>query len=174
MDHVIKIGNDGLPFQTFNGKIYKLYPGEKYFSNGNARMHRKVWNSHYGMIPRRFDVHHIDENKWNNRIENLELKESGYHSSEHRKEYHKLNPSYSKRFQSKGTKAAKNWHQSPEGLAWHKERGGNGGYDPNRRYGEEKCLCCNITFLKKTVMQKFCNKKCKEKYYSIKRRKAGV
>ena len=36
-------------------------------------VHRKVWEEHYGLIPSGMQVHHINGNKHDNRIENLKL-----------------------------------------------------------------------------------------------------
>ena len=35
--------------------------------------HRKIWMDKYGLIPIGHDIHHINKNKSDNRIENLEL-----------------------------------------------------------------------------------------------------
>lgn len=42
--------------------------------------HRYQWEQHYGNIPKNFDVHHIDGNKLNNDINNLEVIGHGKHS----------------------------------------------------------------------------------------------
>jgi len=54
-------------------------------------MHRYVWMQENGEIPEGFDVHHKNEMKDDNRIENLELKAHGKHSSEHKMKYGLLN-----------------------------------------------------------------------------------
>lgn len=42
--------------------------------NGKLRMeHSVVWEEHYGEIPQGMQIHHIDGNKTNNNIENLQL-----------------------------------------------------------------------------------------------------
>jgi len=35
--------------------------------------HRRVWERHYGPIPRGYEIHHIDGNRKNNDLENLKL-----------------------------------------------------------------------------------------------------
>ena len=35
--------------------------------------HRKVWEEHHGLIPSGMNIHHINQNKLDNRIENLKL-----------------------------------------------------------------------------------------------------
>jgi hypothetical protein len=49
------------------------------------RLHREVWRAAHGDVPRGFEIHHRDDDKLNNALENLELLEKGRHSAEHRK-----------------------------------------------------------------------------------------
>ena len=58
----------------FGRKFYKATNG--YWVCSRARLpwaHRWVWMHHHGDIPKGFDVHHIDGDKSNNAIENLQL-----------------------------------------------------------------------------------------------------
>lgn len=43
-------------------------------------MHRYVWREHKGVIPKGFDIHHLDEDKTNNSVENLECLPKAEHS----------------------------------------------------------------------------------------------
>jgi len=74
-----------LPFQSFNGNKYTLrktgYYGKTYGSR--SQMHRDVWEHHNGKIPPSHDIHHIDHNKTNNDIINLEL----YTKAEHARKF---------------------------------------------------------------------------------------
>jgi len=45
--------------------------------------HQKIWIQKYGAIPRGCVIHHIDENKLNNNIENLECRTYGEHNKIH-------------------------------------------------------------------------------------------
>ena len=47
--------------------------------------HRKVWKDHNGLIPEGWIIHHIDGDKWNNRIENLEAMPRYDHKTQMRK-----------------------------------------------------------------------------------------
>ena len=114
-DFGITIGDDGLPTQKFNGKEFKLYPREYYFSRGTKRMHVQVWESVNGKTPKGFHIHHKNKNTWDNNIENLELVQGNEHLREHGKERFKNNPDFAKHFQSKGIEKAKEWHKSKEG-----------------------------------------------------------
>lgn len=50
---------------------------------GLALIHRIVWYDNRGEIPKGYHIHHIDSNKLNNSIENLELLSSSHHQIKH-------------------------------------------------------------------------------------------
>jgi hypothetical protein len=62
---------------------HRIYFGKKFYKNDQgywicttkSRLwaHRWVWISHHGKIPPKMDIHHIDEDKSNNEIENLQM-----------------------------------------------------------------------------------------------------
>ena len=51
---------------------YLAYGGRYLAFNGNA-LHRLIWEEHYGSIPEDFCIHHINDDRFDNRIENLKL-----------------------------------------------------------------------------------------------------
>lgn len=53
------------------------------FKDGSALIHRMVWYDVNGPIPEGYDVHHRNENKQDNRIENLQLHSNVDHQGEH-------------------------------------------------------------------------------------------
>lgn len=71
--------------QSFNGVTYHRHNQNGYYINMNRKLHRDVWSFHNGTIPPKHDVHHIDFNKNNNQIENLQLMTSSEHRSLHAK-----------------------------------------------------------------------------------------
>ena len=104
--------------QYFDGKRYKLHG--KYFGRSNARLHRVVWSYHHGSIPPGYEIHHKDEDRSNNQIENLEILERSKHRAMHAaKESSKAK---ARRNIRKGVDAARKWHGSPEGIKWHKQQ----------------------------------------------------
>ncbi len=62
------------PFQEYDGKKFTLKNTGYYALTKNDRclMHRYVWQKERGKIPNGYDIHHINEIKSDNRIENLE------------------------------------------------------------------------------------------------------
>ncbi len=69
----------------FNGRKYTLKP-DGYFraTEGNrSQLHRDMWEFHVGPIPDGWDVHHKDENKQNNTLENFECLPKADHTRIH-------------------------------------------------------------------------------------------
>lgn len=64
---------DGIKFTLRNHGYYAATTGDRQL------MHRYVWEKYNGKIPPNHDIHHIDHDKGNNDISNLEL----YTKSEH-------------------------------------------------------------------------------------------
>jgi len=74
-----------LPFIIFQGKKYTRRPIGYYGCTNNNRtyLHRVVWESVNGKIPKNYDVHHIDNDRTNNHIDNLELISKSEHASKY-------------------------------------------------------------------------------------------
>lgn len=154
---------EGLPEQEFNGKIYYLYEGERYFSKGCTRLHRAVWEFYNGEIPEGYEIHHKDEDTSNNDISNLEMVLGTEHNSYHAKKRHADNPEYSKRFHDLGIEAAKEWHKSEAGLEWHRQNAIKCNFG-HLTFGTRNCQVCGKEFTAKTNSQIFCGNSCKSKY----------
>lgn len=65
----------------FQGRRYRQRK-DGYFV-AQVKLHREVWQSVHGPIPKGYHVHHINGDKGDNRIENLELLSHADHSAHH-------------------------------------------------------------------------------------------
>lgn len=74
-----------LPFIVWRGTKYTVRKNGYYASTTKPRqyLHIAVWTHHRGEIPKGFDVHHRDEDKQNNCIENLRLLSKSDHGKSH-------------------------------------------------------------------------------------------
>jgi len=83
-----------LPYQFFDGKKFTLRNHGYYaLTIGNRDlMHRYVWEYHNSKIKKGYDIHHIDHDKSNNNINNLEL----YSKAEHARKFATSNNQYGK------------------------------------------------------------------------------
>ena len=156
-------------YQEYKGIRFCRDDNTGYYLNSTlkVRMHRYVWEQEVGPIPDGFDVHHIDGDKSNNSIDNLSLMTSRAHrilhgKEESRKAKMRLNI-------AKAQEAAKAWHSSPEGLAWHSEQGKRIAEAAEPR--EYVCEQCGKTFLSKPMgFHKYCSAACR----AAARRASGV
>lgn len=147
--------------QRFNGTTY-YYCG-KYFQRDGVRLHRAVWEFTNGTIADGMAVHHIDEDRSNNRLDNLCLMVRGEHTSMHQS-------GHARPLSEPALSAAAKWHGSEEGIAWHKkhyELHGSGLHAT----AEFTCEQCNKAFVAVTTgTNRFCTNACKSAW----RRKSGL
>ncbi len=129
------------------------------------RAHRWVWISLHGKIPIGYHIHHKNENKSDNRIENIELIEASRHISHH---YTEENRERSRLLCEKIRPLTKAWHASEEGLAWHKAHGILTWI--NKEPIKIICKVCQKVAETKMYHQEFCSNACKSKW----RRNSGI
>lgn len=113
----------GITFRRYPDSLshsHRVYfkPGGYDAERGVEALHREVYKREIGPIPAGYDVHHIDHDPDNNTPDNLECMPRGDHQS-----YHGKQPRTAKQIQhwKKVQEAAKKWHRSPAGRAWHRE-----------------------------------------------------
>ena len=73
-----------LPFMVYNGRKFTINHNGYYRSTdrkGTHLMHRYVWETERGEIPKGWDIHHLDEDKTNNIVDNLECLSKAEHTS---------------------------------------------------------------------------------------------
>ena len=173
-----------LPTQIIDGKEFRLYPNNVYFTDGRTRAHIWVWKKNKGEIPKGFDIHHKDENPHNNNIENLELIERKSHQSYHVKKRFSENPEWAKEFQQKGVKAAAEkmttWRNTVEGKDFHKKIGALS--YAKAEYKEYICQQCGKTFSSRALHKgpeskaypKYCHLNCRQRACQQRKRESRV
>lgn len=134
------------------------------------RLHCYVWRFNNGEIPTGYHIHHINEDKSNNDIENLmcicgEL-HVHYHSEKRAEnDYAAVCENLRK---NAAPKAAK-WHGSEEGKAWHSQHAKETFTNMEEKRGV--CAYCGKEFSKKSFGEiKYCSNNCKTRA----RYKSGV
>lgn len=146
------------------------YLSSKKINGKRIRLHRYIYEKFKGKIPKGYEVHHIDQNKENNDINNLELLLKKEHQKIHsmtltaeERERRKNN------LEQKARPEAIKWHKSKDGKIWHKEQ-----YKKtlgNRQKEKFICIECQKEFeAYNTGKNSFCSNKCKTRY----RKKSGV
>lgn len=148
--------------QRFDGVTY--YRCGEYFQRKGHRLHRAVWEYHNGEIPGGYHVHHKDGDKSNNDIENLALLKQSEHLSRHMRTPERR--AESAESIKAAREAARAWHGSADGLAYHARRGRENW--EKRKMQTYTCSFCGREFQTKFVYPKgsnhFCNPNCKAKF----------
>ncbi len=158
--------------QTYNGVVFTRDESTGYYlsttptKNGKRqRMHVYVWEQAHGPVPEGCEIHHVNGDRSDNRIENLQAlvayDHKRLHGLAHKDdllEVHDL-----------GIEAAKAWHGSEDGHKWHLLQ-----YEKtkDRMHAPvlKKCEHCGSEFYDRSGHGRFCNNKCKAAH----RRASGV
>lgn len=150
--------------------IHQFHYGKKFYldkkngywmstKNPKIRAHTWVWQCNHGKPKKGLHIHHIDGNKSNNDISNLELLSVKEHSKRHNSpKIHAMRKANLDKFRH----LTKAWHSSVEGIEWHRQHGINTWNE--RKPFKINCLFCHVEIETKTYHQKFCNQNCKAKY----------
>jgi hypothetical protein len=143
-----------------------------YYSNGRAqRLHRYKWEKEKGPILPGYHIHHKDENKDNNELDNYEMLPGKEHLSLHGK-----SPEHIKtllKYGEMGRKLAEEWHHSKEASEFSKQNWPNSlGLHMNKKIIKQ-CEHCGKDF--ETIEMftnhdKWCGNNCKSKA----RRASGI
>lgn len=149
---------DGIRFYVKPEGYYKA-DHAKY---GGITMHRYVWEREYGTIGAGLHVHHVDGDKSNNDISNLELLTASDHSTHHGETNPWVGSEANKRQLAGINHKAKAWHSSPEGVEWHKKNGVAAW--ANRKWHVKECTECGKSYeTPYPSRSKYCHKNCKAK-----------
>ena len=155
--------------QEFNGITFYQTTENDYFRhsvNGTTiLMHRYVWEFYNCKIPKGYHVHHIDGDKSNNDISNLQLLKGVEHWSLHGKILTDAERDWKRQnVVEKAVPKAIDWHKSAEGLEWHRKQVE---FRKDNRT-ERKCVCeeCGKEFIIfSNKNRKFCSDACKARMW---------
>ena len=155
--------------QYFNGLHFTLDEKSGYYENSTIHksMHRYVWEYYNGKIPKGYEIHHIDGDKGNNDISNLECISKKSHLEIHSRN---LTPE-----QREWRRNNLNTNARPKAIEWHKSEEGRKFAQKRVRKGLEEgkinprveyiCEQCGNTFIQvKRYGHKFCSGACEQKY----------
>lgn len=136
--------------------------------SSRKRLHIYIWEKHNGPVPKGMEINHIDENKDNNDIANLECLTRHQHRVFHvEHDYQKLLPKWKKNLDEFARPKAAEWHKSPEGRKStsliHK------GKKLKKQY-IKRCKYCGKVYRAGLKRSKFCSPACQSAY----RRKKGT
>lgn len=151
--------------QYFNN-IKFIQQGENgYYKNQRLQvsMHRYVWEYYNGKIPDDCEIHHIDGNKDNNDISNLQCVTVG----EHREIHNRLLTDEQREWKRNNMNTvvhakAIEWHKSEEGRQWHSKHAKK--CAENWKPVNNICIQCGKEFVSKPKSKKFCSGACSQKY----------
>jgi hypothetical protein len=166
------------PRTEFEGRNYYRDPRTGYYYHtitATAKktiLHRDVYTSAHGPVPKEFDIHHIDFNKENNAPDNLVAMSRSDHRKLHanHKDERWIGSEANKVQLRAAGELAKAWHSSPEGLEWHSANGKKA-WD-NRIAVAAICQQCDKPY--KTYYpsrSKFCHNNCKAAALRARRKK---
>lgn len=163
-------------FQFFDGRKFTRDEKTGYYlcstkdsTGSRKRMHVYVWEYYNGLVPEGYHIHHIDGNKSNNTIENLQLLSATEHEKLHGEMLTDEQIECARKNMMKASVASKEWHGSKEGHEWHKRH-----YEKmkGKLYIKKQftCIVCGRHFESSKMQSKFCCNNCKSKY----RRREGL
>ena len=150
----------------YNGLKFTRDDFTGYYLNSThrKRLHRYIWESDVGVIPKGYQVHHIDHDKNNNDISNLELIHQSRHMSYHgifnaKNNYDEM----IKNLDEVARPKASEWHGSKEGVEWHKKHYESVKHKLHIEYNRS-CIVCEKEYVTIQTNSKFCSNACKSRY----------
>lgn len=144
----------------YDGRTFTLgSSGTYYYTTLTISLHRYKYLKEKGEILPGYEIHHIDEDPFNNDINNLEA----LSPEEHRKK-HPISAATLKKWQEAGFKKAPAWHSSKEGKAWHDQHYSAVKDKMHKKY-KRKCTFCGAKILTPVKNRNcFCSNGCKSAY----------
>lgn len=151
--------------QYFNGYKFTRDDNSGYYmcAKLKKRMHTYVWEFYNGPISTGYEVHHIDFDKSNNDISNLQLLKSSEHKKLHSDLLTMEQRNWRRENLAKNARPkASEWHKSEEGRKWHSEHAKK--QMQHMKFIKNTCIVCGKEFESKQKPSKFCSGACKAKH----------
>ena len=157
-------------YKYYHNIKFTLDEKSGYYQNSTIHksLHRFVWEENNGVIPKGYEIHHIDFDKSNNHISNLMLVDKKTHLEIHSKSLTDKQRQFKRNNMNNIVRPkAIEWHKSDKGREWHKKH-----YQECLKDSKPKikrvCAFCNREFIGYSNSN-YCSNKCK----SAQRRKSG-
>ena len=147
---------------VFEGYKYRLsgnyYRRNVWGSKGPSNLHRAIWSSANGAIPKGYDIHHVDGDTLNNELSNLECICAKQHQREHALK--RIADGTIPPISDLARARAALWHGSETGLEWHSKNSKKSWL--NRTWSEVSCQNCGQPFRTPFPSRsKWCHLNCK-------------
>ena len=145
----------------FNGRKYYQTPSGYWLSSfprPTKLLHRAIWEAANGEVPEGCDIHHIDENKSNNSLENLQCLTVSEHCALHARKQGQCPPSVPCLCKQCGKEFLGKHHDAQfcSVACYSKWLRATGKCDETR-----KCACCGKEFTcRKDTPTRFCSSRC--------------
>lgn len=181
---VVLIGSNDMVPKKLSDKLYE-FNGQRYSWNGRyfrrkgKYMHREVWKFFHGEIPPgKFHVHHIDGDPKNNAPTNLRLVSHKEHAALHEDDSRARKRQLQfQSIQHKGREAARKWHQSEEGRAWHREHFRSKLQGVHSVPVEKQCAVCDARYATQQNMVErslYCSPACNQRALRARRKQSSL
>ena len=158
---------------VFKGRNYVRDETNGYYRNNATRkgLHVATWEHHNGPVPKGHEVHHVDHDKNNNQIGNLECLSAGEHKIRHWLEDDGTKLRAVRANIAKATEAARAWHATEAGREWHRQHAQQHGFGKTTGVLKQ-CEHCGADYVDSSAGQRgrHCTKACK----AAARRASGV
>jgi hypothetical protein len=157
-------------FVVHEGERYYLQSTGRYYQHGNTSLrerllHRIIWISRRGRIPKGWDIHHKNKNWQDNRLSNLTIMPQPDHRRMHMIE--RLGDPHYYNIRQKqlvlAREKSKKWHSSKEGIKWHREHAKHSLRKTPKI--PRKCIHCGHEWRTTYHRAKFCSRSCSSTYF---------
>lgn len=128
------------PVISWGGRKW-WFKGDYYYDRRGRLLHRAIYAAAHGPIPRGIDIHHIDGDKTNNELSNLEAVTRSEHLKRHRPRGWVAGG-----YEAKRRAKYAEWAADEQGLV------------------SRTCAECGKEFMAKTARAKFCSVQCNRQY----------